>query len=444
MGINTIKKRFFQGGLHMISKLRRGALVAMLPVFIITGCNNQNNDHNQMNQGVKKMDGANMDMSANDKDKDNKTNEMEFAKPPNSFNRLASQNMIVTATKNVTRINTDDPIELSVMVSQTVWPATHKENQPGGIILVPVESWQIALASVDLIHHPNNGPVLFTKDQKIPDAVLKEINRLQPLGTADGTQIMVMGNLKKSELDKLKNFKMKQISETDPAAFAKEIDQFYSDIAGKTPQSVIIGSLEDKAKLYTLIAANWIAHMEEPLLYVTANDIPQPTKEALQQRKGKANIYLLGPESVISKKVENELTSFGTVVRIAGDTPVQQSVSFATYKDEKTKFGWGLNNPGHGVSFISTKTPELAIAAAPFSHLGKHAPLIWLENGALTTDVYEFLARLKPTFTVEPTEGPYNHAFLSGTFRSIPYQTQGIIDEKLEIVPATGKGHAAH
>nr|WP_290911625.1 cell wall-binding repeat-containing protein [Anoxybacillus sp.] len=369
---------------------------------------------------------------------------MEFAKPPNSFNRLASQNMIVTATKNVTRINTDDPIELSVMVSQTVWPATHKENQPGGIILVPVESWQIALASVDLIHHPNNGPVLFTKDQKIPDAVLKEINRLQPLGTADGTQIMVMGNLEKSELNKLKNFKLKQISETDPAAFAKEIDRFYSDIAGKTPQSVMIGSLEDKAKLYTLIAANWIAHMEEPLLYVTGNDIPQPTKEALQQRKGKANIYLLGPESVISKKVENELTSFGTVVRIAGDTPVQQSVSFATYKDEKTKFGWGLNNPGHGVSFISTKTPELAIAAAPFSHLGKHAPLIWLENGALTTDVYEFLARLKPTFTVEPTEGPYNHAFLSGTFRSIPYQTQGIIDEKLEIVPATGKGHAAH
>jgi len=428
----------------MISKLRRGALVAMLPVLIVTGCNNQNNDHNQMNQGVKKMDGANMDMSANDKDKGNKTNEMEFAKPPNSFNRLASQNMIVTATKNVTRINTDDPIELSVMVSQTVWPATHKENQPGGIILVPVESWQIALASVDLIHHPNNGPVLFTKDQKIPDAVLKEINRLQPLGTADGTQIMVMGNLEKSELNKLKNFKLKQISETDPAAFAKEIDRFYSDIAGKTPQSVMIGSLEDKAKLYTLIAANWIAHMEEPLLYVTGNDIPQPTKEALQQRKGKANIYLLGPESVISKKVENELTSFGTVVRIAGDTPVQQSVSFATYKDEKTKFGWGLNNPGHGVSFISTKTPELAIAAAPFSHLGKHAPLIWLENGALTTDVYEFLARLKPTFTVEPTEGPYNHAFLSGTFRSIPYQTQGIIDEKLEIVPATGKGHAAH
>ncbi|WP_409978345.1 cell wall-binding repeat-containing protein [Anoxybacteroides tepidamans] len=427
-----------------MSKLRRGALVAMLPVLIVTGCNNQNNDHNQMNQGVKKMDGANMDMSANDKDKGNKTNEMEFAKPPNSFNRLASQNMIVTATKNVTRINTDDPIELSVMVSQTVWPATHKENQPGGIILVPVESWQIALASVDLIHHPNNGPVLFTKDQKIPDAVLKEINRLQPLGTADGTQIMVMGNLEKSELNKLKNFKLKQISETDPAAFAKEIDRFYSDIAGKTPQSVMIGSLEDKAKLYTLIAANWIAHMEEPLLYVTGNDIPQPTKEALQQRKGKANIYLLGPESVISKKVENELTSFGTVVRIAGDTPVQQSVSFATYKDEKTKFGWGLNNPGHGVSFISTKTPELAIAAAPFSHLGKHAPLIWLENGALTTDVYEFLARLKPTFTVEPTEGPYNHAFLSGTFRSIPYQTQGIIDEKLEIVPATGKGRAAH
>ncbi|WP_425272982.1 cell wall-binding repeat-containing protein [Parageobacillus thermantarcticus] len=422
-----------------MSKLFRGLLVAVLPVFITIGCNNQNNG--QMDRDSKGMQRANMNHENMGMSTNGKNNEMEFAKPPSSFNRLANQHIMITATKNVTRINTDDPIELSVKVSQTVWPATHKENQPGGVILVPVENWQIALASVDFIHHPNNGPVLFTKDQKIPDAVIKEINRLQPLGTADGTQIMVMGNLKKSELNKLKNFKLKQISETDPAAFAKEIDRFYSDIAGKTPQGVIIGSLEEKAKLYTLIAANWIAHMEEPLLYVTENDIPQPTKVALQQRKGKANIYLLGPESVISKKVENELKSFGSVVRIAGETPVQQSVSFAAYKDEKTKFGWGLNDPGHGVSFISTKTPELAIAAAPFSHLGKHAPLIWLENGTLTKDVYAFLARLKPTFTDDPTAGPYNHAFLSGTFRSISYQTQGIIDEKLEIVPATGKGH---
>ncbi|WMT18484.1 hypothetical protein RFB12_14545 [Parageobacillus toebii] len=91
----------------MISKLLRGVLVAVLPIFIITGCNNQNNDHNQMDHDSKETDHANMnnedmDMSSNDKDKDNKTNEMEFAKPPSSFNRLANQNIMITVTKNVT------------------------------------------------------------------------------------------------------------------------------------------------------------------------------------------------------------------------------------------------------------------------------------------------------------------------------------------------------
>jgi hypothetical protein len=55
----------------------------------------------------------------------------------------------------------------------------------------------------------------------------------------------------------------------------------------------------------------------------------------------------------------------------------------------------------------------------------------------------QFLARLKPIFTDDPTVGPYNHGFLSGTVNSLSYQTQGIIDEKLEIISATGKGHGA-
>ncbi|GAJ41435.1 hypothetical protein GCA01S_070_00020 [Parageobacillus caldoxylosilyticus NBRC 107762] len=42
--------------------------------------------------------------------------------------------------------------------------------------------------------------------------------------------------------------------------------------------------------------------------------------------------------------------------------------------------------------------------------------------------------------------GPYNHnhGFLSERVNSISYQTQGIIDEKLEIILATGKGHGGH
>jgi hypothetical protein len=428
-----------------MKKLRKTFIALFASALIAAGCSAQNGT------GSNDRDRA-MDHNQNGSSHSNETgmetkNEAKGAQvqEPVTYNKNAGQNLLTWSTKNVTRLNTDDPVELSVLVSQTVWPATHQENQPNGVILAPVEHWQATLAAADLIHHPNNGPVLLTKDKAIPNQVLNEIRRLNPLGTKDGTQIFVIGNLPKQELDKLKRYKVQQIDATDDAELAQKIDQLYAEAAGNLPESVIIGSFEEKAKLFTIPAANWIAHMEEPILYVGQNEIPEQTADALKKRKGKANIYVFGPESIISVEVEEKLKKFGKVTRISGDTPAQQSVAFALFKDKRTGFGWGLNDPGHGLSFVSTKSPDMALAAAPFSHLGKHAPLIWLENGGITPEVYDLLAGLKPTFEDDPTEGPYNHAYLSGTEKLVSYQTQGMIDEKLEIAPKSGGGgHGGH
>ena len=141
--------------------------------------------------------------------------------------------LLTTSLKNVTRLNTNDPLQMAVLTSQTIWPATHKENQPGAIILVPVSEWQLGIASADLIHHPNNGPILFIEKEKVPEMTLKEIKRLNPLGTKDGTQIMVMGDVGASSLEQLKEYKVKQIKETDPAKFAKDVDKEYADYSRK-------------------------------------------------------------------------------------------------------------------------------------------------------------------------------------------------------------------
>ena len=55
---------------------------------------------------------------------------------------------------------------MAVLTSQTIWPATHKENQPGAVILVPASEWHLGIASADLIHHPNNGPILFIEKKR--------------------------------------------------------------------------------------------------------------------------------------------------------------------------------------------------------------------------------------------------------------------------------------
>ncbi|MFT0604274.1 cell wall-binding repeat-containing protein [Bacillus cereus] len=430
--MNKIFKSFNLGVIGLI-------LLVSLGVF---ACG-KSNENNMNHENMKDMDHGSMDKDEKNDMKD-KGNMKHKVMIPIDFNANATNGLMVTNTKNVTRLNTSDPIQLAIQVSQTIWPATHKENQPGAVILVPLGSWQIDIASADLIHHPNNGPILYIDKNNVPTSTLNEIKRLNPVGTKDGTQVMVMGDVSNSVINSLKDYKIKQVKGTDSATFAKEVDKLYANDTDGYPSSVIIGSSDEEARLYTTPIVNWIAHMPEPLLYVTKNEVPQATIEALKERKGKANIYVVGPESIVSADVEKKLGEHGTVTRISGKDPVENSIAFAKFRDTKTKFGWGITQPGHGVSFVSTDSPDLAVVGAPFSHLGKHAPIILLNKGEPTQPVYDFLATIKPMFKESPTEGPYNHAFLLGTEKELSNKTQGILDEQLEIVSASGKGHGGH
>jgi hypothetical protein len=364
---------------------------------------------------------------------------------PDEFNESASQNLQTLMTKNSTRLNTSDAAAASILTSQMIWPSTHKNSQPGTVILIPEDNWQIGLAAIDLIHHPNNGPVMYYNEKGISENVMNEIKRLNPKGNVNKTQIMVMGDAPDSVTQQLQGYAIQEVKGSSPEDFAAEIDQTYAEVTdNKYPDSIIIVSSEEKAKPYSLLAANWIAHMPEPILYVNDKGIPEETKKALEKRDGKANLYLLGAKEAITDEVAKELKAYGNVTRMKGNDPVSMSVEFAKFKDKDTGFGWGLTDPGHGVSFISTTTPQLVIPAAPFSHLGKHAPLIWLENGKANKPVVDFLAEIKPAFKENPQEGPYNHGIIVGDLKAIPYQTQGVLDDALEIVPASGEAHGGH
>jgi putative cell wall-binding protein len=367
----------------------------------------------------------------------------EEVKEKNVTNEKITNTNLITSlsTKNVTRLHIDNPIDAAVSVARTIWPATHKENRPGTVILAPVENWQISLASTTLIHHPNNGPILYTKNGEIPKATLDEIKRLKPLGNENGIEIMIMGELKDNSLEQIKDYKVQTVKGDTPDKFAKEIDKLYADVSGDYPSGVIIASSEDEAKLYSIIAGNWIAHMPEPILYVSKNKVPQATIDALKIRN-KGNIYIVGPSSVISDSIESTLKEYGKVVRIAGETPVENAINFAKFKDKDTGFGWGINEPGHGFSFVSTKDVEYAIAGVSFSHLGKHAPLLWISDEE-KGKVFDVLAELQPKFKDDPSVGPYNHAFLIGGENSISFKDQGMLDIMLEISPEGEGGHGS-
>ncbi|MBN2981762.1 cell wall-binding repeat-containing protein [Cohnella algarum] len=348
------------------------------------------------------------------------------------------------ATKNTTRINTSDPVEAAVFISRTLWPATSESNRPGGVILVAGDSWQNALVSADLIHHPINGPILFVDENGIPDLTREEMMRLKPTGLMSNKdiQVIVAGPVNDRVMDDLNSLGLKadRIEGNTPAALAQAIDDYYAKAAGNNlPPSVIVGSLDSPE--YTVPAVNWIAHMPEPLLFVNKDAVPDETTAALKKRNGKANIYIIGPESVVSAKVEKELSSYGKVVRIAGNDPYLNAIAFAKYKDTSNDFGWGITTPGHNFSFVEGKSFMLAIAAAPFSHLGKHAPLLWTDQNQMPESVMTYLMSVQPKYKKSPTEGPYNHVWLTGEEDLLSAQAQGEIDGMLEIVSATGEGH---
>jgi len=200
------------------------------------------------------------------------------------------------ATKNTTRINSSDPFEAATLVAKTLWPATGDDNRPAGVVIVDPSNWQVATASADLIHFPNNGPVLFAKKDQVPEVTINELKRLKPTGSKEnqGVQAILVGDLDKKVEEQIQalGFKTDRIQASNPADYAQQIDAYYAKVAGGLPESVVVGSMDSPE--FTLPAVNWIAHSPEPLLYVKKDEVPAETIKALQNRNGKAKIYLLG------------------------------------------------------------------------------------------------------------------------------------------------------
>lgn len=392
------------------------AFALIIHLILLTGCRANNANNNQNTQQNTQQQGGAMVT-------DNK-----------------NINMYSVVTKNTSRVLGSTAESISLSTSCMIWPATETANRPKIVVVAPSESWQIQLIATDLIHHPSDGPLLVTGKDKISDAVLGELDRLNPVGGGDGTKIITIGmsdNAAKQLTDK--GYQIHQIKGDNFNKLAEDIDAYYSTVGGGLPNSVIVASSEQAE--YSIPAANWIAHMPEPLLYVTKDSIPAETESALGKRNGKANIYLLGPESVISKTVETSLQKHGKVTRIAGNNPYANSIAFSKFKDSATGFGWGITMPGHGLLLVASSQAKDSIAASAFSHRGKHAPMLITDNSKAPQELLDYLKALKPSFEKDPTEGPYTHLFITGDREWISVEQQGNLDSLIEIEASTGDGH---
>jgi hypothetical protein len=366
------------------------------------------------------------------------------------------------ATKTTTRLYGSDPFQEAVSVTQHVWPAALPENAPNETNNVPDRPWAVtlvtpddpltAITAVPLLHFPDDAPILYVTRNGIPQVTANEIKRLGDTGISryHNVDAFLVGAAANSGVEKqLKAMGMKYATVTAPnvPSLADTVDKLYGSIQNPDTgvpvmdngsENVMVGSMQSYQ--YLLPATHWVAHMASGLLWVNQNSVPQPTIDALQRRHGKARIYLFGGPQQISGAVANQLSQYGTVMRVTNndnvafntnptDTAVDTAIAFAKMWDGAGEVGWKITGPGHGFTLVNINDWQGAVASAPLSHLGFHAPLLFTNSaGTIPPQLDAYYKSVAPTYTTTPADGPYNMTYVIGSWNQVTWPLQAHVD----------------
>jgi hypothetical protein len=378
-------------------------------------------------------------------------------------------NMVSTyTTKTTTRIYGSNPYQEAVSVTQHEWPAALPLNAPNENNNDPDRPWALTLLTPDdpltaitatpLIHFPNDAPVLYVGRNGIPKVTLDEIKRLGDTGISrfNNVDAFLVGAAANSAVKKqLSSLGLKYVSVTAPnvPALANTVDKLYGSIQnpdtgvagmgggatmGGGSSNVMIGSTS--AYNYILPATHWVAHMASGLFWVNQNSIPSATIAGLKRRNGQANIYLWGGPQQISPNVASQLSKYGRVVRIDNndnvafnanptDTASDTAIGFAKMWDPMGMVGWKITGAGHGFTLVNQNDWQGAVASAPLSHLGFHAPLLMTSNAnTLPSELDGYYKAVEPTYTETPADGPYNMTYVIGNWKQVTWNEQAHVD----------------
>jgi hypothetical protein len=366
------------------------------------------------------------------------------------------------ATKTTTRLYGADPFQEAVSVTQHVWPSALPENAPNENNNDPDRPWAVtlvtpddpltAITAVPLLHFPDDAPILYVTKNGIPQVTANEIKRLGDTGISryHNVDAFVVGAAANPGVEKqLRAMGMKYATVTASSvpALADTVDKLYGSIQnpdtgvpdmGNGMENVMVGSMQSYR--YLLPATHWVAHMASGLLWVNQNSVPPATIDALKRRHGQARIYLFGGPQQISGSVARQLSQYGMVMRITNndnvafnanptDTAVDTAIAFAKMWDPGGQVGWKITGPGHGFTLVNINDWQGAVASAPLSHLGFHAPLLFTTSSAtVPPELDAYYKSVAPTYTSTPADGPYNMSYVIGSWSQITWPLEAHVD----------------
>jgi hypothetical protein len=338
-----------------------------------------------------------------------------------------------SATRNTVRVGGSDAVADAAGVAGALYPATGDADRPTAVVLVDQDDWVTGIAASVLAGPPIAAPLLLTDGDELPAVTGDTLERLDPKGSdlSEDAQVIRMG----PDVARPEGFKTAVVEGKDPYARAASIDRFFSAARGEPSNDIVLYS-GDSAE-WAMPAASWAARSGDSVLPVKRNSIPAPILRAIREHE-RPNVFILGPERIISKKVADQLDKgrklARSVERIDADTPVENAIAFARY--EKGDFGWGVVVPGYNFAVANLSRPLDAAAAAPLATRGLFAPLLLTDDPAkLPQPLEDYLLSVQPGYEDDPGQAVYNRAWILGDDTAVSVDQQAQIDQVMELIP---------
>ena len=319
--------------------------------------------------------------------------------------------------EHAARIGGISAADVAAGATMAVYPPDGGER-PSSWFLVRDDRWTDALIVAQFATKPINAGLGVIDKDYVPTATVDTLARVTVTGypKGKGLEAAVLGKAGTDVFVALKDRKLKmtQLKEPTPFELAEKVVPFHGGGARKYSPSIVVASADERS--YALPAAAWSAYSGDALVLVGRDAVPAATRRVIAQREKltleRPTMYVIGPENVISDSVVAELSAYGEVKRVAGDSAVETAIALARYRDPETLFGWGFRRAPASFSLVNEEDWGDAVGAFTFAAKGPQAPLLLTDSAErLPASLDRYLEGLRGS---EPS-----HGFVFGDAASI-------------------------
>lgn len=337
------------------------------------------------------------------------------------------------STGNTNRLGGETPAQDAAAISRAIYPGLTPGTRPQAVVIVDAGQWPVALAASALSGAPLRAPIIYSEGGVLPSASTAALQAMAPTGARalGGAQVIAIGSAPSPS-----SYRTLALRATDPYALAAKIAGLLARLhAGSAPAAILASASAEPA--LSMPAAGLAAESEAPILLLGAHGIPAATRNALRALRVK-NIYAIGPTTAIGESTLLRLQRLTEATRIGAHGAVANAIKVAAFSSGG--FGFGVDEPGHGLAFALASRPLDAPAAAPLAASADYAPLLLLSSPeALPPELERYLRDIQPAYGHSPqslpVRGVYNRGWLIGDQRAISVTVQAQLDTLLRSVP---------